>query len=75
MEDVIAKKTEKNMVRPLTLDEGKEYFLRIHRDNGHVPVSAPVRFVSYHPCPALIVVGDGNGQFWRVARDDIFLAE
>jgi hypothetical protein len=75
MEEVIGKKTEKIMVRPLTLDDGKEYLIRVHQDNGDKSVYLSVRFISYHPCPALIVVGDGNGQFWRVPRDEIFLAE
>ncbi len=75
MEEVIAKNTEKTMLRPINLNQGKEYLIRVHQDNGHIPVYLPVRFISYHPCPALVVVGDGKGQFWRVPRDDIFLAE
>jgi hypothetical protein len=75
MEEVITKKTEKIMLRPITLNEGKEYLLRVQHDNGHNSIYLPVRFISYHPCPALVVVGDDDGQFWRVARDDMFLAK
>ena len=72
MEEVIAKNTEKIMVRPITLDKGKEYLIQVHQDNGHIPVYLPVRFISYRPCPDLVVVGDGNGQSWRGPRDDVF---
>ena len=75
MEEVIAQQTEKIIVRPITLDKGKEYLIRVHQDIGHNSVYLPVRFISYHPCPALVVVGDVKGQFWRIPRDDIFLAE
>jgi hypothetical protein len=63
------------MIHPLTLNEDGQYLLRFHQDNGHNPVYLPVRFISYHPCPGLIVVGDGNGQQWRVPRDDVFCAQ
>jgi len=75
MEEVIAKNTEKIMVRPITLDKGKEYLIQVHQDNGHIPVYLPVRFISYHPCPGLVVIGDGHGQQWRVPRDELFIPE
>jgi hypothetical protein len=75
MEETITKTPETIVLHPLTLNEGKDYLLRVHQDNGHNPVYLPVRFISYHPCPALVVVGDVKGQFWRIPRDDIFLAE
>ena len=75
MEEVIAKNTEKIMVRPHSLNEGKEYLLRVQHDNGHNSIYLPVRFISYHPCPGLVVIGDGHGQQWRVPRDELFIPE
>jgi hypothetical protein len=75
MEETISKTPETIMLHPLTLNEGKDYLLRVHNGNGHHPVYLPVRFISYHPCPGLVVVGDGNGQQWRVPRDDLFIPE
>jgi hypothetical protein len=63
------------MIRPLTLNEGKDYFFRVHQDNGHNPVYLPVRFISYQPCPELVVIGDGNGQQGKVPRDDLFIPD
>jgi hypothetical protein len=75
MEETITKTPETIMIHPLTLNEGKDYLLRVHHDNGHNPVYLPVRFISYHPCPGLVVVSDGNEQLCRVHSDDIFVAE
>ena len=75
MEETITKTPETIMIHPLTLNEGKEYLLRVHQDNGHNPVYLPVRFISYQHCPGLVVIGHGIGQLWRVPQDDIFSAE
>lgn len=75
MEETITKTPETIMIHPLTLNEGKDYLLRVHQDNGHNLVYLPVRFINYHPCPAIVVVSDGNGQFRRLPRDDVFSVE
>jgi hypothetical protein len=75
MEEAITKTPETIMIHPLTLNEGRDYLLRVHQVNGQNPVYLPVRFMSYHPCPALVVIGDGNGQQWRVPRDELFIPE
>jgi hypothetical protein len=66
MEEIITKTPETIMIPPLTLNESKDYLLRVHQDNGHNPVYLPVRYISYQLCPGLVVIGDGNGQQWRV---------
>jgi len=63
------------LTRPYTLDYGKEYYLQIHQDNGSYPSYLPVKFVNYDPCPAMIVVSKGDGQLWKVPREDIFTAK
>ena len=75
MEETITKTTETVMIHPITLNEGKDYLLQVLQDNGHNPVYLPVRFISYQPCPGLVVIGDGNGQQWRVPRDELFIPE
>ena len=75
MEETMNKTPEKVVVRPLTLNEGKEYLLRVDKDNGHNPIFLQVKFVGYLPCPALILIRGGAGQLWKVPRDNIFSTE
>ena len=75
MQKTMAMKPAYVLTRPYTLDFGKEYYLRVRQDSGIYPTYFPVRFTNYDPCPALVVVDKGDGQLWRVPRDDIFTAE
>jgi len=29
--------------------------------------------IGYHPCPGLVIIGDGHGQQWRVPSDELFI--
>ena len=63
------------IVRPDTLENGCRYLLRVRQENGHRPIYAPVTFVRYDACPAIVVVNDGDGRLLRVAREDLYRLE
>jgi hypothetical protein len=62
------------LVRPLTLDACQPYVLRVAQATGTTPVFLPVMFISYQPCPALVIVSllQENRSFCKVPRDDLF---
>ncbi len=59
------------LIRPSTLEVGKEYLLMSGRDAAKNPVLIPVKFAGYDPCPAFIIVQNELGRV-RCARDDLF---
>jgi hypothetical protein len=63
------------LIRPLTLEEDQPYVLRVPQTPGCEPVYLPVRFISYQPCPALIIVKliQGDRSACIVPRDDLFI--
>ena len=63
------------IVRPDTLENGSRYLLRVRHENGTRPAYVPVMFVRYDPCPAIVVVNDGDGRLLRIARRDLFACE
>jgi hypothetical protein len=62
------------LIRPLTLDSCQPYVLRVVEAAGDSPVFLPARFISYQPCPALVIVRllQEDRSFCKVARDDLF---
>jgi hypothetical protein len=62
------------LIRPLTLDGCQSYVLRVVKAAGDSPVFLPARFISYQPCPALVIVRllQQDRSFCKVARDDLF---
>ncbi len=63
------------LTRPKTLDNGKEYYLRVRQANGSYPTYIPIKFIDYDPCPALVLITQGDGHIWRAAREDLFTTE
>ena len=63
------------IIRPETLDNGGKYLLRTRHNTGHDPDYIPVRFVGYDPCPAWVVVRDGDGNLLRIPHEDVFTYE
>lgn len=61
--------------RPETLEEGKEYLWQENTRSANGPSIQQVTFVSYHPCPAFVVVQDEEGKRWRCLREEIFTLE
>jgi len=60
------------LIRPATLEEGREY-LQVERWVGrHYLPAARVVFVSYTACPAMIVIRGEAGGRVRCPRDDLF---
>jgi len=57
---------------PVSLQEGKGYFLRLNPDQAPVPLFARVTFIGYTSCPAVVVVQDGRLERFRCSREDLF---
>lgn len=61
------------LTRPYTLERGKRYLRGENGKAGEGASLQPVIFVAYDPCPALVVVQNGDGRRWRCPRDEIFV--
>jgi hypothetical protein len=64
-----------HVVRPDTLENGDKYWLRVRQTNGRRSAYVPVTFVRYDACPAIVVVNDGDGRLFRIAREDLCTCE
>lgn len=58
--------------RPHTLVEGHTYLWLEDTASANGRSSQRVTFISYDPCPALVIVRDKDGRRWRCPRDQIF---
>ncbi len=58
--------------RPTTLEEGSFYYLRRRTKNYGAQSWKEVRFVSYTPCPAVVIVDTGAGERIPIAREELF---
>jgi hypothetical protein len=67
------KRTQK-LIRPGTLEIGATYLLRDFMPRDRKIAWMPVRFVSYVPCPGIVIVANGSGSKMRVQRQDLFCA-
>ena len=68
------KRRKQNLIRPATLVEGSRYLLRSMSGSRGVSWE-PVGFVSYTPCPAVVIVATGAGEKIRISREELFLAK
>ena len=71
-EEVGTMKDYSCFVRPESLVEGKEYFLKISQDGRSIPVYTQVTFIELTACPAVVIVQDGRKEKYRCNRDDLF---
>jgi hypothetical protein len=62
-----------DLIRPHTLEEGKQYLLVENQDGNNDIFLTTVKFVSYTACPAIVIITDGAGRRIRCLRDDLFL--
>lgn len=67
-------KRNQKLIRPATLETGATYILRDFLPRDRKIAWVPVSFVSYEPCPGIVVVVNGGGSNLRVPRDDLFFA-
>ena len=59
-----------SLFRPDTLKEGTIY---LWVSPCQPPLTrVPVSFISYCPCPAMVIVADREGEKLRIPRDEIF---
>jgi hypothetical protein len=63
------------LIRPIALEEYQLYLWRFPQDSGPKPAYLPVSFISYQPCPALVMVKllQGEASVFRIPRDDLFI--
>ena len=62
------------LIHPGTLETGATYILRDFLGRDRKIAWVPVRFVSYAPCPGIVIVANGGGSKLRVQREDLFCA-
>ena len=67
------KKRKQDPIRPETLEEGSRYLLRLKSEDCGDVSWEMVGFVSYTPCPAIVIVATGSGETIRIAREELFL--
>jgi hypothetical protein len=65
--------TNGNLSRPVTLREGGEYLLHDPRNGRKSLAPVTVRFVSYHACPAFVVIATLLGTKQLCSRDYLYL--
>jgi hypothetical protein len=61
--------------RPETLEEGEKYLWQENTELAYDASPQQVTFVSYYPCPALVVIQDEEGKKCRCLRGEIFTRE
>jgi len=62
------------LIHPETLETGATYILKDFLDRDRKIAWEPVRFISYAPCPGIVIVANSSGSKLRVQRDDLFNA-
>ena len=63
------------LFRPYSLEKGKDY---LYRERGIDPERKKpliVKFISYDPCPAIVIISDPSGCKIRCPRADLFETE
>lgn len=65
-------KTTFQFIRPYSLEYGKVYFYREREFDGERKTPSIVKFVTYDPCPAIVIIRDFGGRRNRCLRDDLF---
>ena len=59
-------------IRPQSFDSGKVYLYREREVDGNRGAPLIVKFVTYDPCPAILIIRDFVGRKTRCLRDDLF---
>jgi hypothetical protein len=65
-------KRSQKLIHPATLEAGATYLLRDFLPRDRKIAWVPVSFVSYAPCPGIVVVANSGGSKLRVPRADLF---
>jgi hypothetical protein len=58
--------------KPVALQEGRHYFLRLSQKEKGIPVMTQVTFFGYTACPAVVIVQDARQEWLRCSREDLF---
>lgn len=58
--------------RPEYFERGKVYLYREREVDGNRRAPSIVKFVTYDPCPAILIIRDFFGRKSRCLRDDLF---
>ena len=58
--------------KPVDLQEGRSYFLRLSQKEKGIPVITQVTFFGYTTCPAVVIVQDARKEWLRCSREDLF---
>jgi len=58
--------------RPQSFESGKVYLYRERWVDGKRRAPSIVKFVTYDPCPAIVIIRDFGGRKTRCLRDDLF---
>jgi hypothetical protein len=58
--------------RPQYFESGKVYLYREREVDGNRGAPSIVKFVTYDPCPAILIIRDFVGRSSRCLRDDLF---
>jgi len=61
-----------SLARPISLQEGKHYFLRLNNKGEGIPVLTQVTFLGHTSCPAVVIVQDTRREWLRCSREDLF---
>jgi hypothetical protein len=59
-------------IHPYSLERGKDYFYREREIDCKHNTFFIVKFVSYEPCPATVIIQELSGRKIRCPRDDLF---
>ncbi len=61
-----------HFIRPQSFDSEKVYLYREREVDGIRGAPSIVNFVTYDPCPAIVIIRDFSGHKTRCLRDDLF---
>jgi hypothetical protein len=61
------------LIRPTTFETGREYLFLEQWSKGRKGALTPVKFYTYDPCPAFVIVRTEMGNKWRCPRDELFV--
>jgi hypothetical protein len=62
----------RKLVQPDTFEIHGDYFWLERKDNGRKVEMVPVRFSSYDPCPAFVIVATEIGKKHRCPREAVY---
>jgi hypothetical protein len=59
-------------IRPHSLESRKVYLYRERELDGECRIPSIIKFVTYDPCPAIVIIRDVRGRNIRCSRDSLF---